>query len=119
MDLAMRDKIIQHLQVEIKRTQGNVMDQLVDIDEIRRENSYLNDVYDDYRRYHTYIIDQKRRQKEQMEMLVNYLEKSLMEAGVTDSMEKHARFEQNRIMKDLDTIKEELEEIISQDNLND
>ena len=50
---------------------------------------------------------------------LDYLEKQLMEAGMTESMEKQARFEQNRILKDLDELKLELEEIISNDNLDE
>ena len=42
-----------------------------------------------------------------------------MEAGMTESMEKQARFEQNRILKDLDDLKMEMKEIISNDNLDE
>ena len=52
-------------------------------------------------------------------MLVDYLEKQLMEAGMTESMEKQARFEQNRILESLEKLKSEMEEIISNDNLDE
>ena len=65
------------------------------------------------------MINQKRKEKEHLEMLVNYLEKSLMEAGMTDVMQNQVRFEQDRILKNLNNITERLEEIISKDNLDE
>ena len=65
------------------------------------------------------MINQKRQEKEHLEMLVNYLEKSLMEAGMTETMEDQIRFEQNRILKNIDNVTESLEEIISKDNLDE
>ena len=63
------------------------------------------------KKYHRAMIAQKRQEKEHLEMLVNYLEKSLMEAGMTEAMEKQIRFEQNRILKNIDDVTENLEEM--------
>ena len=38
---------------------------------------------------------------------------------MTDAMEDQIRFEQNRILKNIDNVKESLEEIISKDNLDE
>ena len=42
-----------------------------------------------------------------------------MEAGMTETMEDQIRFEQNRILKNIDNVTESLEEIISKDNLDE
>jgi hypothetical protein len=38
---------------------------------------------------------------------------------MTEAMEKQIRFEQNRILKNIDDVTENLEEIISKDNLDE
>ena len=119
MDIAQRDQIINALRFEIKRVQGGILNQLQDIGEIQKENEFLRGVAEDYKKYHRAMITQKRQEKEHLEMLVNYLEKSLMEAGMTEAMEKQIRFEQNRILKNIDDVTENLEEIISKDNLDE
>ena len=119
MDLAQRDQIINALRFEIKQVQGGILNQLQDIGEIQKENEFLRGVAEDYKKYHRAMITQKRQEKEHLEMLVNYLEKSLMEAGMTEAMEKQIRFEQNRILKNIDDVTENLEEIISKDNLDE
>ena len=119
MDIAQRDQIINALRFEIKRVQGGVLNQLQDIGEIQKENEFLRGVAEDYKKYHRAMVTQKRQEKEHLEMLVNYLEKSLMEAGMTDAMEDQIRFEQNRILKNIDNVTESLEEIISKDNLDE
>ena len=119
MEIANRDKMIDVLRLEIDRVRGGVLDQLQDIGEIQKENEFLTEIVGDYKNYRNALIRQKQREENHLKMLVDYLEKQLMEAGMTESMEEQARFEQNRILKDLDDLKMELQEIISNDNLDE
>jgi len=119
MDIAKRDQIITALRSEIDRVRGGVLDQLQDIGEIQKENEFLTEIVGDYKKYHTALLRQKKREEDHLKMLVDYLEKQLMEAGMTESMEKQARFEQNRILESLEKLKSEMEEIISNDNLDE
>jgi|TARA_R110002074_G_C12400501_1_gene654105 hypothetical protein len=119
MEIANRDKMIDTLRLEIDRVKGGVLNQLQDIGEIQKENEFLTEIMGDYKKYHNALKRQKHREENHLKMLVDYLEKQLMEAGMTESMEKQARFEQNRILKDLDDLKMEMKEIISNDNLDE
>tara|TARA_Y100000992_G_C21260429_1_gene490991 strand:+ start:1105 stop:1464 length:360 start_codon:yes stop_codon:yes gene_type:complete len=119
MDIAKRDQIITALRSEIDRVRGGVLDQLQDIGEIQKENEFLTEIVGDYKKYHRVLLRQKKREEDHLKMLVDYLEKQLMEAGMTESMEKQARFEQNRILESLEKLKSEMEEIISNDNLDE
>tara|TARA_Y100000996_G_C22496455_1_gene632516 strand:- start:906 stop:1265 length:360 start_codon:yes stop_codon:yes gene_type:complete len=119
MDIAKRDQIITALRSEIDRVRGGVLDQLQDIGEIQKENEFLTEIVGDYKKYHRALLRQKKREEDHLKMLVDYLEKQLMEAGMTESMEKQARFEQNRILESLEKLKSEMEEIISNDNLDE
>ena len=119
MDIANRDQIIDALRSEIDKVRGGVLNQLQDIGEIQKENEFLTEIVGDYKKYHNALKRQKQREENHLKMLVDYLEKQLMEAGMTESMEKQARFEQNRILESLENLKSEMKEIISNDNLDE
>ena len=108
MDIAKLDQIITALRSEIDRVRGGVLDQLQDIGEIQKENEFLTEIVGDYKKYHRALLRQKKREEDHLKMLVDYLEKQLMEAGMTESMEKQARFEQNRILESLEKLKSEI-----------
>ena len=111
MDLANRDKIIELLQSEINKTQDAVMGYLEETKKVQNENEFLESVTDDYKRYHKYIVDEKERERKQLEMLMGYLDKILQEAGLSAEMANKARFQQNKILGEMDNIKGELDRI--------
>jgi len=111
MDLANRDKIIELLQSEINKTQDSVMGYLEETKKVQNENEFLESVTKDYRRYHKYIVDEKERERKQLQMLMEYLDKILQEAGLSAEMANRARFQQNQILGEMDKIKGELDRI--------
>lgn len=118
MDIATRDMIMAALQSEIDVTKSEIMEQLQDIGEIQNENEFLSEIAEDYKKYHDHMIKQKADEKKHLEMLVDYLEKSLNEAGLTENIMEHVKHEQNRILDKLNNIKGSLDEMISNDKLN-
>ena len=111
MDLANRDKIIELLQSEINKTQDSVMGYLEETKKVQNENEFLESVTKDYKRYHKFIVDEKERERKQLEMLMGYLDKILQEAGLSAEMANKARFQQNKILGEMDNIKGELDRI--------
>ena len=111
MDLATRDKIIELLQSEINKTQDSVMGYLEETKKVQNENEFLESVTNDYKRYHKYIVDEKERERKQLQMLMGYLDKILQEAGLSAEMANKARFQQNQILGEMDNIKGELDRI--------
>ena len=111
MDLANRDKIIELLQSEINKTQDSVMGYLEETKKVQNENEFLESVTKDYKRYHKFIVDEKERERKQLEMLMGYLDKVLQEAGLSAEMANKARFQQNKILGEMDNIKGELDRI--------
>ena len=117
MDLANRDKIIELLQSEINKTQDSVMGYLEETKDVQKENEFLEGVTNDYKRYHKYIVDEKERERKQLEMLMGYLDKVLQEAGLSAEMANKARFQQNKILGEMDNIKGELDRITQPPNV--
>ncbi len=111
MELANRDKIIYLLRSEISKTQNTVMEYLEDTSKVQKENEFLESVTNDYKRYHGYILKEKEREHRQMQMLVNYLNKILREAGLSAELANRARFQQNQILGEMENIKGELDRL--------
>ena len=116
MDLAKRDKIIDLLQSEINKTQASVMEYLEDANKVQKENEFLESVTNDYKRYHNYILKEKERERNQMILLINYLDKILQEAGLSAQMANRARFQQNQILGEMEKVKNELDNLTQKTN---
>ena len=111
MDLATRDKFIATLQSEINKTQDSVTGYLEETKKVHGENEFLQSVTSDYKRYHKFIVDEKERERKQLEDLMGYLDKILEEADLSAEMANKARFQQNNILGEMDNIKGELDRI--------
>ena len=71
----------------------------------------MRNVYDDYRGYHNYIVHQKKDQELQILRLLHYLEKSMLESNLTESMIDESKHEHKVLLKQLDEIRGELKEV--------
>ena len=111
MDLAQRDQFIQQMQCEIDNTQDTIMEYLRDAENVQKDNEFLESVTNDYKRYHGYILQQKKEQREHIEMLSSYLDKNLDQANMSLEMAKRARWQQNQILGELEKVKTELDKI--------
>ena len=118
MDLAKRDKIIELLRSEINKTQDSVVTYLKEAKNVQNENDFLDSIKNDYKRY-KYILNEKERERKQMEMLINYLDKVLEEANLSAEMANRARFQQNKILGEMEKVKGELDRLTTSDeNIN-
>ena len=113
MEIAIRDQQIKCVKREMKLNQNFVLHKLVKLEKTQRENDFLKAIYRDYQRYHSYIIEQKQKQKRQLEILMNYLEKTMLEAGLSDVMVRQATHEQQRILTELDAVRDDLNELVN------
>ena len=119
MALAKRDKMIERIRSEIDKTQDAVMKYLEDAKKVQNDNEFLEGVTNDYKRYHKHIFGEKERERKHMEMLINYLDKVLKEAGLSAEMANRARFEQNKILGEMEKVKGELDRLTTSDeNIN-
>ena len=62
------------------------------------------------------MVEQKRREKAQLLFLSKYLEKSIIDAGLTDTAICKARHAQKNILQKLDTVRLDLDTFISKPN---
>ena len=111
MDVFYKDKMSKQIQCEIIKNRKNVANGLIQMKNLKDKNDFLRGVYDDYRGYHNYIVNQKKDQEIQILKLLHYLEKSMLEANLTESMVEESKHEHNILLKKLDEVRGELKEV--------
>ena len=113
MEIAIQDVQVETLRQALKENQQSLLQKLATLDQKRKENVFLNAIYDDYKEHYEYIIEQKRKQKGQLEMLMNYLEKTMLEAGLSDAMIRQTKHQQQNILGELDKLRDDIYTIIN------
>jgi len=84
---------------------------------VSKENTFLEDIKDDYSKYYNYIIKQKQDQIVALSVLDNYIKDLTVSNKLSKQNVKDARYEQTKILSEMDTIKKNLDSIISPPSL--
>ena len=111
VDLLERELLARQLQMEISRNNASLISGLHQMDRMRHNNTFLEDVYNDYKRYHDYILLEKQKQKLQMEFILEYLENSIEGKELSEEMLTRAKFERKNILRSLNSIRDDLNEL--------
>ena len=79
---------------------------------IKQENSFLNDVLKDYAKYGSFIVQQKKDQMDALKVLNEYIEDLKTNGKLTKQNIEDAKMEQQKILGELNTIKNYLDDLI-------
>tara|TARA_B110000967_G_C18657105_1_gene446273 strand:+ start:43 stop:414 length:372 start_codon:yes stop_codon:yes gene_type:complete len=118
-ELAKQDQLIEQLQCEINHRKEKINKQFRDVASISNSNKYLDGVANDYQKYYGFIKNERSSQKKYLEMILDYLDRLILEEKLSTEALKHARSEQRRTMGEINNIKGELDEIMSLSNIYD
>ena len=111
MDIYNKDLLLKKIQCQIKKSKKKLIKDFRELEEKKTNNEFLNEVYDDYNDYKSYIVGLKKDQEIQILSLLHYLEKSMLEANLTERMIEEARHEEKILLDKLSKIRGELKEI--------
>jgi len=112
MEIAERDRKFLLIKNAMKANQEHIIQKFHKLDKTNKENEFLKTIYEDYKRYHTHMLEEKKRQKWQLELLVQYLEMSMRMAGLTENSVQKAKREQMHILSELDKVRDELNTMV-------
>lgn len=96
--------------IEVKRSA--LMKKQNKLRHLSKQNHFLQIVRDDYEKYHDYISQQKRDQIKALEILDSYINDLTMTGKLTKCNMEDAKEEQKKILKELNSIKNSLDNII-------
>ena len=86
MDHLQNELVLKQIACEIKKNRNNLHSNLRNLRTFQKDNKFLRQIYDDYEDYHNFIINQKKEQELTILRLLHYLEKSMLEANLTERM---------------------------------
>ena len=111
MEVVNKDLLLKKIQCQIKKNKQNLVKDFKELEGMKSSNEFLKDIYDDYDNYKKYIVGLKKDQEIQILSLLHYLEKSMLEANLTERMVKEARHEEKILLGKLSSIRGELKDI--------
>lgn len=111
MDLFSRDEILLLLKHQSNILRINNYDNACRLSKKRGENRLLEKVVYDYKKHNEMLLNLQKQKQEQIEFLLSYIDQSLEEAGINESMLAQAKYEQLNLLKELDSIASSIDEL--------
>jgi hypothetical protein len=110
--LAQRDLYLLQIETEIKNREMLLIKKKKDLDKKYKVNHYLNDVKENYSKYYEYILNEKQQQHNALLLLKEYMNNLINTEDMLDEQLRIAKHDQKYIMKEIDRVKTELDELI-------
>ena len=116
MNLASKDQQFVQLQQLIDLKRKMLLDKQIKYKKISKQNHFLEEIKNDYSNYSNYIMKQKQEQIQALEILNNYVRDLTNSGNLSKQNVKDAKYEQKKIIKELKSIKHNLDEITNSNN---
>ena len=116
MDLASKDQKFIQIQQLIDFKRKMLLEKQIKYKKISKQNRFLEEIKNDYSNYSNYIMKQKQEQIQALEILHNYVRDLSVSGKLSKQNVKDARHEQKKILKELKSIKYNLDEVIQNNN---
>ena len=116
IDLASKDQQFIQLQQLIESKKKMLLDKQIKYKKISKQNHFLEEIKNDYSNYSNYIMKQKQEQIQALEILHNYVKDLTISGNLSKQNVKDANYEQKKIIKELKSIKHNLDNVIQNNN---
>tara|TARA_Y100000816_G_scaffold97668_1_gene67970 strand:- start:4853 stop:5236 length:384 start_codon:yes stop_codon:yes gene_type:complete len=112
VDLAKRDQYLAELEAQMYAKRFMLLQKRKALQNAVKQNHFLEDVKRDYDAYYNHIVQQKKDQMMAIEYLQTYVDNMISENKVSDSEIQKSKEQQESILRELQKIRVELEEIM-------
>jgi len=116
LSLADRDKYLQQIEQQIAAKRKMLIDKRNYLERTLKENAFLEGVKKDYQKYRDYVVKEKQDQLRAMNVLKQYTEDLGVSTKLTEANIKETKRDQKDILREMEKIKMELEEIMGPSN---
>jgi hypothetical protein len=116
MNIGERDSYLLQIEREIKIRKKRIIDNQIKIQDISKQNQFLNIVKNDYSNYYNIIIQQKQDQLKALELLNEYIKDLSFTGKLSKQNIKDSLYEQKKIFLEIKKIRKDLDEIIQFNN---
>ena len=109
MNVADRDNYLNQIEQQIKMKRQLLLEKRKYLEENVKENHFLENVRNDYKKYHDFILKQKQDQMKSMQFLNQYIDDLMVSGKLTEHDIVNSKKEKQEIMSELDKIKIDLD----------
>lgn len=113
LQLAERDTHLSQIEQEIKSKKKLLIKKKKDLDKKQKLNQYLSGVKNDYSKYYQYILNEKQQQRDALILLKEYINDLINTEHLVDDQLRTAKHDQKDIIKEIDNVKAELDELVN------
>lgn len=110
--LAERDLQLIQIEQEIMNKKRLLVKKKKELDKKYDSNHYLSGIKDDYTKYYDYIVKEKQQQHNALLLLNEYINDLMKTEHLVDEQLRTAKHDQKDILKEIDKVKVELDELI-------
>ena len=103
-----QDIVKNKLILEINKRKEILKDEYKILQERKRENNFLEKVYDDYKNYYSLIIEEKQKQYEALKNISNYLDSLIQESELTKNTLEELRNDKYKILGKIEQVRSEI-----------
>lgn len=111
MTLAQRDLYLIRIDQEINKKKQILLEKYNYLGQVEEDNQYLKVVRNDYNHYYNYIQKEKQDQVDAMNLIRDYIDELIIDGKMTDEDLESAQNDQEKILREIDNIKSDLDEI--------
>jgi hypothetical protein len=111
MTLAQRDIYLVRIETEMNKKKQFLLQKYKTLGEMEEDNEYLRLLRNDYQHYYDYIQKEKQEQIDAMNMIKDHIDNLILEGHLTDEDLENTQNEQEKILDEIDNIKNSLDEI--------
>ena len=119
LDLATRDNYLRKIENQIMAKRQLLLNKQSVLQKISKRNHFLNEVQKDYLTYYNFIVKQKQGQIRSMNIINQYLNDIIVSGKFTKEDIYEAKNEQKHILGEINHVKRNLNDIITQTNCID
>jgi len=113
-ELTRRDQVLKDIDARIDQKKQILFSKRQFLNRTVKENEYLALVKQGYQKYHHAILKTKQMQLDSMNLIQKHLDTLIREGGLTDQDIQKAELDQQNVLKELDYMRKELDELIKE-----
>ena len=116
MEIALRDMKIYQMKAELENRKRMLCKKRSELIHNKKNNALLEDVLQDYSIYNNHIMNEKKKKIMFLEKLHSYIGEVTNYLELTDEKLKQSNDEQKDILKEITTLKNEMDNLIESEN---
>ena len=103
-----QDIVKNKLMLEIDKKRKILKDEYKILEERKRENKFLEQVYGDYKNYYSLIVQEKQKQYESLQNISNYLDSLIQETNIAKDKLEQLKNDKYKILGKIDEVRSEI-----------